>query len=164
MLRPTENGLPWAANGNEPSLLPVHSAGEQLVCEISTRERLFWPTQLAAATPLTRPAYSHQPLPGTPAPKIPASASVFLHVVTKSVNPTALYLLDWSPSIIPLIETTAAIRLWTPQFWVPTPPGPVFDATSKATRAPVLWPIRMIFRAVGGNSRWISWTSRKRHS
>src|SRR6185436_16702703 len=127
-------------------------------------ERLCCPTQLAAATPLTLPAYSHQPLPGTPAPNTELITSLFLHVATKSVNPTALYLLLCSPSIMPLIETTAAIRLWTPQSCVPTPPGPVFDATSNATRPPVLWPIKTMFRAVDGNSRWISLTSRNRHS
>src|ERR1700742_2237404 len=52
MLRPTENGLPSDANGSEPSLLPVHSDGEQLAVEISTRDRLCWPTQSADATPL----------------------------------------------------------------------------------------------------------------
>src|SRR5204863_2409315 len=115
MLSPTENGLPAAANGSEPSLLPVHSDGEQLVCEINTRDRLCWPTQSAAATPLTLPAYSHQPLPGTPMPNT-VPMSLFLHVATKSAAPTTLYLLLCSPSIMPLIDTTAAIRSCTPQF------------------------------------------------
>src|SRR5947209_7076729 len=109
MLRPTENGLPSAANGSEPSLLPVHKDGEQLAVEIRTRERLCCPTQSAAATPLTLPAYSHQPLPGTPAPKIEAIRSLFLHVDTKSAAPTTLYLLVCRPSTMPLIDTTAAI-------------------------------------------------------
>src|SRR3954466_13202864 len=115
MLRPTENGLPPAANGSEPSLVPFHSDGEQLPAEIRTRERLCWPTQLAAAKPLTLPAYSHQPLPGVAPPNTARMASPSLHVVTKLNGPTTLYLLLLRPSSMPLIETTPAIRSWTPQ-------------------------------------------------
>src|ERR1700760_658459 len=65
---------------------------------------------------------------------------------------------------MPLIDTTPAMRSCTPQSNVPTPLGPVFDATLNATRAPVEWQTRMMFFAVAGNRRLISWTRRKRHS
>src|SRR4051812_33352807 len=109
MLRPWENGLPSAASGNEPSLLPVHSDGEQLPAEIKTRDRLCCATQSAEATPLTSPAYSHQPLPGALTPKIPRMRLPSLQVVTKLSGPATLYLLLCRPSIMPLTVTTPAI-------------------------------------------------------
>ena len=51
---------------------------------------------------------------------------------------------------MPWMVTTPPIRLCTPQLVLPTPPVPTFAATSRATRAPLLWPIRMTLEAGAG--------------
>ena len=73
---------------------------------------------------LTRPAYSHQPLPWEQESPHPAATSPFLHVVSKLSGPVTSYLLVPSESIMPCSVTIPAMRLCTPQFVVFTPLGP----------------------------------------
>src|SRR6185369_9765935 len=101
MSRPTAHGLPCASYGRDPSLLPVHSDGEQLAHPVSIIARLLLETQSAAEKPLMRPAYSHHPLPCAHELPNPAIASPFLHVVSKLSGPATLYLLVPSESIMP---------------------------------------------------------------
>ncbi len=90
MSRPTASGLPWASYGSEPSLCPVQALGEQLPQAVSIRARFCCATQSAAGNPSTRPAYSHQPLPGAQESPKPTMASPFLQPVSKLVGPTKL--------------------------------------------------------------------------
>src|SRR2546425_5422246 len=159
MSSPTAHGLAWASYGSDPSLHPVHAAGEQLAHDVSISARLFLATQSPAPSPSTRPAYSHHPLPGAQEEPKPEIASPFLQAVSKLVKPTALYLLPPSASTMPWTVTTPAIRLCTPQSALPTPPVPTLAATSSATRAPLLWPIRMMFEA-GARGRGASSAAR----
>src|SRR5688572_15464928 len=145
MSMPTDHGLPCASYGSGPSVRPANSDGEQLAHEMRLRARLFFAVQSLPAKPLMRPAYSHQPLPCEHESPQPAATSPFLHVVSKLSGPVTSYLLVPSESIMPCSVTMPAMRLCTPQLYVPTPPGPVFDATSPATRPPVLWPTMMMF-------------------
>src|SRR5581483_11631228 len=129
MSTPTASGLPCASYGREPSLSPVHADGEQLPHAVSMSARMFCATQSAAGKPPTRPAYSHQPLPGAHDEPKPTIASPSLHAVSKLVIPTTLYLLLPSASTIPWIVTSPAIRPCSPQSCEPTPPVPTFAAT-----------------------------------
>ncbi|TMA62657.1 MAG: hypothetical protein E6J68_13510 [Deltaproteobacteria bacterium] len=150
MSSPSAHGLAWASYGSDPSLHPVQAAGEQLAHDVSISARLFFATQSPAPNPSTRPAYSHQPLPGAQEEPKPAIASPSLQAVSKLVKPTTLYLLLPSASTMPWMVTTPAMRFCTPQSVLPTPPGPTLAATSNATRAPLLWPIRTMFDAGAG--------------
>jgi len=90
MSRPSAQGLACASYGSDPSLQPVHAAGEQLAHDVSMSARLFFATQSPASRPSTRPAYSHQPLPGAQDEPKPEMASPFLHAVSKLVGPATL--------------------------------------------------------------------------
>src|SRR5213593_3770908 len=125
MSRPTAQGLACASYGSEPSLLPVHAAGEQLPHDVSISARLFLATQSAPGVAATRATHSQKPLPGAHESPKPAIASPSLQAVSKLVGPATLYLLDPISSITPWRVTTPAIRPCTPQSYVfPAPLGP----------------------------------------
>src|SRR6185369_17406218 len=145
MSRPTAHGLACASYGSDPSLRPVHADGEQLPHDVSMSARSFCATQSAAGELSTRPTHSQKPFPGAHESPKPVMASPFLQEVSKLAMPATLYLLLPMSSITPCSVTTPAMRLCTPQSWVPTPPVPKFAATSMAARAPFEWPIRITF-------------------
>jgi len=90
MSRPIDHGLACASYGSEPSLHPVHAAGEQLPHDVSISARRFLATQSPAPRPSTRPAYSHHPFPGAHEEPKPEMKSPSLQAVSKLVGPATL--------------------------------------------------------------------------